>query len=391
MGDVKKVAVLGSTGSIGRQALDVIRALPHESKVVALAGNRNLKLLERQIREFQPGMFWSAVRPSIDYGGRFLPAEEIASHPDVDFVIVATTGRAGLGPTLAALRAGKTVALANKEVLVMAGEIIVREANIHHAQVLPIDSEHSAIWQCLQGEESEPQTLLLTASGGPFYHYSQAQLAEVTPEQALQHPVWKMGRKVTIDSATLMNKGLEVIEAHWLFSFPIDSIQIVIHPQSIIHSMVEFADGSLKAQLSRPDMRLPIQYALSHPRRWPNPELPRLDWNKISSLNFEPIDYNRFPCLKLAADAGKSGGTYPAVLCAADEVAVELFLNHRIGFSDVARIVQETLEQHRSINQPCLEEILAADNWGREWAARSSGGHRQKSSAESVARQRDIR
>jgi 1-deoxy-D-xylulose-5-phosphate reductoisomerase len=378
MGDVRRIAVLGSTGSIGRQALDVIRALPHESEVIALTGNKNLKLLERQIREFQPNMFWSAVKPGVDYGGQFLPAEEIASHPDVDFVIVATAGRAGLGPTLAALRAGKTVALANKEVLVMAGEIIVREANIHHAQILPIDSEHSAIWQCLQGEESEPQTLLLTASGGPFYHYSQAQLAEVTPEQALRHPVWKMGKKVTIDSATLMNKGLEVIEAHWLFSFPLDSIQILIHPQSIIHSMVEFMDGSLKAQLSLPDMRLPIQYALSYPLRWPNPALPRLDWNKINSLNFEPIDYDRFPCLKLAVDAGKSGGTYPAVLCAADEVAVELFLNHRIGFTDIAGIVQETLEQHRSVNQPSLEEILAADNWARECATHFSRGHCQE-------------
>jgi 1-deoxy-D-xylulose-5-phosphate reductoisomerase len=375
MGDVKKIALLGSTGSIGRQALEVIRALPHESKVVALTGNKNLKLLERQIREFQPKMFWSAVKPSVDYGGQFMTAEEIASHPEVDFVIVATAGKAGLSPTLAALRAGKTVALANKEVLVIAGEIMVHEASTNHAQILPIDSEHSAIWQCLQGEESKPQTLLLTASGGPFYHYSQAQLAEVTPEQALQHPVWKMGKKVTIDSATLMNKGLEVIEAHWLFSFPLDSIQIVIHPQSIIHSMVEFMDGSLKAQLSRPDMRLPIQYALSYPLRWPNPGLPRLDWNEINALNFEPIDYDRFPCLKLAVDAGKSGGTYPAVLCAADEVAVELFLDHRISFTGIPRIVQETLGQHRRINQPSLEEILAADNWAREFAKRSSHGH----------------
>jgi len=378
MGGVKKIAVLGSTGSIGRQALDVIRALPHESKVIALTGNKNFKLLERQIREFQPKMFCSSIKPGANYGGQFLPAEEIASHPDVDFVIVATAGKAGLSPTLAALRAGKTVALATKEVLVMAGEIIVREASIHHAQILPIDSEHSAIWQCLQGEESKPQTLLLTASGGPFYHYSQAQLAEVTAEQALQHPVWKMGKKVTVDSATLMNKGLEVIEAHWLFSFPFDSIEILIHPQSIIHSMVEFMDGSLKAQLSWPDMRLPIQYALSYPQRWSNPGLPHIDWNEINSLNFEPVDYDRFPCLKLAVEAGKSGGTYPAVLCAADEVAVELFLSHRIGFTDIARIVQETLEQHRSISRPSLEETLAADNWTRECATRLSLGNSRK-------------
>ena len=370
MGGVRKIAVLGSTGSIGRQALDVIRALPGESKVIALTANKNLKLLERQILEFQPKMFCSSIKPGVSCGGQFLPAEEIASHPDVDFVIVATVGKAGLGPTLAALRAGKTVALATKEVLVMAGEIVVHEASIHHAQILPIDSEHSAIWQCLQGEESKPQTLLLTASGGPFYHYSRTQLAEVTPEQALQHPVWKMGKKVTIDSATLMNKGLEVIEAHWLFSFPFDSIEILIHPQSIIHSMVEFTDGSLKAQLSWPDMRLPIQYALSYPKRWSNPGLPRLDWSKINSLDFEPADYDRFPCLKLAVEAGKSGGTYPAVLCAADEVAVDLFLSHRIGFTDIAGIVQETLEQHQSSSRPSLEEILAADKWARECATR---------------------
>jgi 1-deoxy-D-xylulose-5-phosphate reductoisomerase len=375
MGGVKKIAILGSTGSIGQQALDVIRALPDELKVVALAGNKNIELLERQISEFQPKMFCSSVKPDISYGGEFLSAEEIASHPEVDFVIVATAGKAGLSPTLAALQAGKTVALASKEVLVIAGEIIVREASLHQAQILPIDSEHSAIWQCLQGEENKPRRLFLTASGGPFYHYSQSQLAEVTPEQALQHPIWKMGRKVTIDSATLMNKGLEVIEARWLFSFPFDSIEILMHPQSIVHSIVEFMDGSLKAQLSWPDMRLPIQYALSYPRRWLNPELPRLDWNKIQSLNFEPVDYERFSCLKLAMDAGKSGGTYPAVLCAADEVAVELFLSHRIGFINIAKIVQKTLEQHQNIPQPSLAEILGADAWARECATRLSFGY----------------
>lgn len=378
MGGVKKIAILGSTGSIGRQALDVIRALPNELRVVALTANRNLDLLEEQIREFQPRMFCSAVKPDTDYSREFLPIEEIVSHPGVDFIIVATVGNAGLKPTLAALRAGKTVALASKEVIVMAGETIVREAGLHQARILPIDSEHSAIWQCLQGEESEPQRLLLTASGGPFYHYSQTQLARVTAEQALEHPVWKMGRKIAIDSATLMNKGLEVIEAHWLFCFPFDNIEILIHPQSIIHSMVEFADGSLKAQLSWPDMRLPIQYAFSHPRRWSNSELPHLDWDKIGSLSFEPVDYDRFPCLKVAIEAGKSGGTYPAVLCAADEVAVDLFLNHRIGFVDIARIVQKTLEQHRSIDQPSLDEILAADEWARGYARSLSVGQGKK-------------
>ena len=375
MGRVKRIAILGSTGSIGQQALDVVRASPDELQIVALTGNRNLRLLERQIREFQPRMFCSTTRPDTSYGGEFLSLDEIAGHPEVDFVVVATAGKAGLSPTLAALKTGKTVALANKEVLVMAGEITVREASLHQAQILPIDSEHSAIWQCLQGEESKPQRLFITASGGPFYSCSQSQLSQVTAEQALQHPVWKMGRKVTIDSATLMNKGLEVIEAHWLFSFPFGSIEILMHPQSIVHSLVEFMDGSLKAQLSRPDMRLPIQYALSYPRRWPNPELPRLDWSKINSLDFEPVDYDRFPCLRLAVDAGKSGGTYPAVLCAADEVAVELFLSRRIGFTDIAKIVQKTLEQHRNIAAPSVEEILAADDWARECAARLSLDH----------------
>jgi 1-deoxy-D-xylulose-5-phosphate reductoisomerase len=378
MGSVKKVAVLGSTGSIGRQALDVIRAFPDELKVVALTGSQNLNLLERQLREFQPKMFCSSSEIDADYGGELLSPEEIASHPEVDFIIVATVGNAGLSPTLAALQAGKTVALASKEVLVMAGEVAVREASLHKAQILPIDSEHSAIWQCLQGEESKPQRLYLTASGGPFYRYSQAELAEVTPEQALRHPVWKMGRKTTIDSATLMNKGLEVIEAHWLFLFPFDSIEILIHPQSIVHSMVEFVDRSLKAQLGWPDMRLPIQYALSYPQRWSNSELPRLDWNRINSLTFERLDYDKFPCLKLAVEAGKSGGTYPAVLCAADEVAVELFLSHRIDFTDIAKIVQKTLEQHRNINQPSLEAILAADDWARQYCMGLCQSHSKK-------------
>ncbi|MFO7773721.1 MAG: 1-deoxy-D-xylulose-5-phosphate reductoisomerase [Dehalococcoidia bacterium] len=375
---MKRIAILGSTGSIGQQTLEIVRAWPYELQVVALAGNKNLELLERQINEFRPKMFCSSVKPDIGDDGEFVSMEEIASHPEIDFVIVATSGKAGLSPTLAALRTGKTVALASKEVLVMAGEVVVREASLHQAQILPIDSEHSAIWQCLRGEKNKPQRLILTASGGPFYHYSQSQLAGVTAEQALRHPVWKMGRKVTIDSATLMNKGLEVIEAHWLFSLPFDSIEILIHPQSIVHSMVEFTDGSLKAQLSWPDMKLPIQYALSYPERWPNSELPRLDWNRIQALNFEPVDYDRFPCLKLAVDAGKSGGTYPAVLCAADEVAVELFLNHRISFVDVAKIVQETLEQHRSVARPSLEEIVEADAWARDYAVRFSSRHREE-------------
>ncbi len=381
MDDLKKVAILGSTGSIGQQALDVIRAHPDKLRAIALAANRNLRLLENQIRVFRPDMFYSSIRPDFVYAGRFVSPEEIASHPDVDLVIVATAGKAGLRPTLAALQAGKTVALASKEVLVMAGEIVTQEARTHGAEILPIDSEHSAIWQCLRGEESRPHRLFLTASGGPFYRYSPSQLTAVTPEQALRHPVWRMGKKITIDSATLMNKGLEVIEAHWLFSLPFDTIEILFHPESIVHSMVEFVDGSVKAQVSWPDMRLPIQYALSHPQRWPNAELPRLDWNKGKSWHFEPIDRDRFPCLKLAIEAGKSGGTYPAVLCAADEVAVQLFLDHKVGFTEIATIVEQVLAQHQKVSRPTLEEILAADEWARQFATQLSvnrySGYRQ--------------
>jgi len=367
---IKKVAILGSTGSIGQQSLDVIRVFPSRFQVIALAGGKNIKLLEKQIYEFQPKMFYCSIKPDVSHGAKFLSMEEIASHPEVDLVIIATSGKAGLRPTLAALRAGKTVALANKEVLVMAGEIVIREARRHRAKILPIDSEHSAIWQCLQGEKSKVQRLFLTASGGPFYHYSQSQLAEITVEQALQHPIWKMGRKVTIDSATLMNKGLEVIEAHWLFRVPFESIEILIHPQCTVHSMVEFVDGSVKGQLSFPDMRLPIQYAICYPERLSNPELPHLDFSKIQSLNFESVHKNKFPCLKLALNAGNLRGTYPAVLCAADEVAVELFLSQRIGFLDIAPLIEQTLERHQGIKKPTLDEILQADVWAREWAER---------------------
>jgi 1-deoxy-D-xylulose-5-phosphate reductoisomerase len=366
---VKKVAVLGSTGSIGQQSLEVIRSLPNRFQVIGLAGGQNIELLKEQISEFQPKVFYSSVEPDFISEGEFLSMEQIASHPEVDLVIMATSGKVGLNPTLAALRANKAVALANKEVMVMAGELIIKEANIHQAQILPLDSEHSAIWQCLQGEKGKPEQLFLTASGGPFYHYSQSQLSKIRVEQALQHPTWKMGRKVTIDSATLMNKGLEVIEAHWLFNIPFENIKILIHPQSIVHSIVEFVDGSMKAQLSPPDMRLPIQYALCYPERVPNAELPRLDWGEIRFLKFELVDYDKFPCLRLALEVGKLGGTYPTVLCAADEIAVELFLSHQIGFLDIAPLIEEILERHQGISHPSLDEILQADAWAREYAS----------------------
>jgi len=369
MDRVRKIVLLGSTGSIGQQTLDVVRAFPDCFEVTGLAGGRNRELLGRQIEEFHPKVFFSLAGAAVGCVGEFLSMEEMACLPEVDLVIVATSGKAGLNPTLSAIKAGKTVALADKEVLVMAGEIISSEAALHGVRLLPIDSEHNAVWQCLQGEDTEIYRILLTASGGPFYGYSQSRLDAVTVDQALCHPTWKMGKKVTIDSATLMNKGLEVIEAHWLFGVPFEKIKVLVHRQSIIHSLVEFADGSIKAQLGITDMRLPIQCALMFPHRLPNDRLPHLEWTKLHTLTLEEIDYDKFPCLKLALDAGKKGGTYPAVLCAADEMAVNLFLERRVGFTDIARIVQMTLEQHQGIAHPSMEEILAADAWARNYAA----------------------
>jgi len=375
---VKQLAVLGSTGSIGRQTLEVVRALPHKFHIIGLAGGKNIDLLAEQIREFKPRFVYCQDREAgsqlVNAECEFLSLEDIARQPQVDTVVMATSGSSGLRPTLAAVKAGKNVALANKESLVMAGEIIINEAKLNAAQILPIDSEHSAIWQCLRGETQPAAQLILTASGGPFCHYSPAQLDEVTVEQALKHPSWQMGRKVTIDSATLMNKGLEVIEAHWLFNISFDSIKVLIHPQSIIHSMVEFIDGSIKAQLSYPDMRLPIQYALTYPERLPNPQFPKLDWGIINNLSFEQPDFDTFPCLKLAIEAGRKGGTYPAVVCAADEVAVELFLWQRIKFIDIANLVGQALEQHQAIAHPSLEEIMAADAWARQRVLKLASG-----------------
>ncbi len=365
---IKKLAVIGSTGSIGQQSLDIIKDFPDKFRIVGLAGGKNTSLLAKQISQFQPKLAYSSLKLNLPDKTKFSSMEEIVTHPDVDIVIIATSGKTGLAPTLAAIRSGKKIALANKEVLVMAGEIIMSEAKRHQAKILPIDSEHSAIWQCLHGEKDEVARLILTASGGPFYHRSPTQLAKVTVEEALQHPTWKMGRKVTIDSATLMNKGLEAIEAHWLFSIPFKKIEFVIHPQSIIHSMVEFADGSLKAQLSAPDMRFPIQYALSYPKRLTNPRLPNIDLVQLNSLTFEAINHSMFPCLQLALDAGKRGGTYPAVLCAADEVAVELFLKQHINFSGIAEIIASTISLHRGITNPTLDDILTADDWARDTA-----------------------
>jgi 1-deoxy-D-xylulose-5-phosphate reductoisomerase len=365
---VKRLAILGSTGSIGRQTLEVVRAFPQRFQVVALTGGRNLTLLRAQVREFKPKLISteSGNKGERISGASHLSMEEIAAHPDVELVVIATAGKAGLGPTLAAIRAGKTVALANKEVLVMAGEVVSAEAKRRGVEILPIDSEHSAIWQCLRGEDRKDiARLILTASGGPFRSKTMKQLAEVTPAEALKHPTWQMGTKVTIDSATLMNKGMEIIEAHWLFGVPFDRIEVVIHHQSIIHSLVEFVDGSTKAQLSFPDMRLPIQYALTYPERWEGAFRSKMDYANLGSLNFEAVDLERFPCLRIAREAVVEGGTYPAVLCAADEVAVELFLTKRIGFLGIADLVARTIKRHSGVSQPSLEDIIAADAWAR--------------------------
>ena len=369
---VKQLAILGSTGSIGQQTLDVVRALPGRFNIIALAAGQNIDLLAEQVKEFKPEFVYYGDRNEkspahlADVEYEFLSMEDMACHPKVDTVVIATSGRAGLSPMLMAVKAGKNVALANKESLVTAGEIITSEAKLSGARILPVDSEHSAIWQCLNGEKQEANKIILTASGGPFRQYSAAQLEKVTAEQALRHPSWQMGKKVTIDSATLMNKGLEIIEAHWLFDMSFDNIEVLIHSQSIIHSMVEFVDGSVKAQLSYPDMRLPIQYALTYPDRLPNPQLPHLDWRNINSLDFAQPGLDIFPCLRLAIEAGRRGGTYPAVLCAADEVAVELFLSGRIGFVDITRFIERTLERHQAIVHPTIEEIEVADVWARE-------------------------
>jgi 1-deoxy-D-xylulose-5-phosphate reductoisomerase len=366
----KRIAILGSTGSIGQQTLDVIRAHPDKFKVTALTAGNNLDLLKSQIAEFQPAMYHHIAAADIvtETNSRYTPLEDIVSDGQVDLVVAAIAGTAGLSPLLAAIRAGKIIALANKEPLVMAGEIVLSEMKKGGGWILPVDSEHSAVWQCMNGENTKPAKIILTASGGPFRNYGMQQLEDVTPEQALQHPSWKMGRKVTIDSATLMNKGLEVIEAHWLFDVTYDQIEILVHPQSIVHSMVVLSDGSVKALLSYPDMRLPIQYALSYPERIANDNLPKLDWSKVNCLQFENPDLASFPCLRLALEAGRKGGTYPAVLCGADEIGVELFLNHKIPFTGIARLIEKTLELHKCNEKPDLANILGAEEWAREQA-----------------------
>ena len=370
---MKGLVILGSTGSIGRQTLDVVRAFPDRFKVLGLAAGSNIELLAKQVDEFKPQMLYYIKGPKEELiptsGWKYTPMEEMVAHPSATAIMVGTVGRAGLQPTLTALNCRKNVALANKEVIVMAGNIVMAQAQRNGVEILPVDSEPSAMWQCMRGESKDVLRIMLTASGGPFRSRPLHELSRVTQEEALAHPTWRMGRKITIDSSTLMNKGMEVIEANWLFGVPIDRIQVVVHPQSIIHSMVEFADGSVKAQLGPPDMRLPIQYSLSYPDRWVNTELPRLDPIAVGKLTFEPLDMARYPCFRLALEAGKKGGTYPAVLAAADEVAVGMFLSYQIGFQEIPRIVENALAAHKPVTYPSLEDVLDADAWAREFAS----------------------
>ncbi len=365
------LVVLGSTGSIGRQTLDVVRAFPDRFRVVGLAAGSNVDLLQAQAAEFSPALLYS---PSPEFTGamlgdaEFTPMEEMVCHPDADIVMVSTVGRVGLLPTIRALQQGRRVCLANKEVIIMAGELVGSLARNGDGELLPVDSEPSAIWQCLQGEEKTIRRLIITASGGPFRTRLHEDLSGVTPEQALNHPTWRMGRRITIDSSTLMNKGFEVIEARWLFDVPWERIEVVVHPQSLIHSMVEFDDGSVKAQIGPPDMKLPIQYAMLYPERQPNEGIPRLDITQAIAMTFEPMDPALYPCFPLALEAGRKGGTYPAVLCAADEIAVEQFLAGNLVFTHIPKVVEAVLESHESTAADNIEDILGADRWARSAA-----------------------
>lgn len=376
---MKRLSILGSTGSIGVQTLDVVRKNPDKFQVVALAARRNIDLMEEQVREFRPRAVCLAEEDAAGSLGRRISGVEvyageeglakIAASPEAEVVVSAIVGGAGLMPTLAAIEAGKDVAIANKEPLVMAGRIMTKAAKKSGAKILPIDSEHSAIWQSLKDEDANKvKKLILTASGGPFRNFSLSQLYSVTKEQALKHPNWKMGAKVTVDSATLMNKGLETIEARWLFGLGFDKIDVIVHPESVIHSMVEFTDGSIIAQLGTPDMRTPIGYALSYPERLDEASS-RLDLVKVGKLTFEPPDVERFLCLKYAREAGKAGGTMPAVLNAANEVAVNAFLQDKIGFMDISEIVRSAMDSHKIVSDPSLSEIMEADSLTREYAS----------------------
>ena len=383
---MKNVVLLGSTGSIGTSTVKVAEDLPDQIRLLGLAAGNNSELLLEQTRKHKPAaisIFDPAkakeLQNTLDTSAQVFSGEEglikLATLPAADIVLIAIVGTAGLKPALAAIRAGKDIAVASKEILVMAGEIVMNEARKHGVRVLAVDSEHSAIFQCLDGKPSNSvRKLILTASGGPFRDKSlwpRENFSEITVERALKHPSWVMGRKITIDSATLFNKGLEMIEARWLFDIEMSRVGVVVHPQSIVHSMVEFVDGSLLAQLSTPDMCLPIQYALTYPDRMAS-ERVQTNFPKIGTLTFEEPDLERFPALDLARRAGTVGGTLPAVLNAANEVAVEAFVNRKINFPQITDLVRRTMESHQTVMHPSLDQILAADAWARQEAARVS-------------------
>ena len=375
----KKIAILGSTGSIGTQALDIIHANPDRYEAYVLTANRQAKLLIEQARKFQPAQVviadegkYEEVRDALAdlpiqvYAGQDALCQ-VAANGEVDIVLTALVGFAGLRPTVAAIKAGKQIALANKETLVVAGELVTQLAMEHRAAILPVDSEHSAIFQSLMGEMSDIEKIILTASGGPFRTMSKEQLETVTPEQALKHPNWDMGVKITIDSATMMNKGFEVIEAKWLFGVEADRIQVVVHPQSIIHSAVAFRDGAVKAQLGQPDMRVPIQLAFSYPERLQS-DFPRLDWYNMPNLTFEEPNLEKFPCLRLAFEAISRGGTLPCVVNAANEVVNLAFREGRCRFLQMADVIFQTMQRTTFIAQPSLDDYFAIDTEARRIA-----------------------
>jgi len=386
---MQHIAILGSTGSIGTQALDVIAANPDKFKITVLAAYKNDRLLTEQIERFKPHIAvltdkQAADRMTIRYYGstKILAGEdgllEAAAYPQTDTVLTSLVGFAGLSPTIAAIKAGKNIALANKETLVAAGEFVMSLAKAHNVRILPVDSEHNAVFQCLQGAStSQVGRIVLTASGGPFRGRTAAELSNVTIEDCLCHPTWSMGRKITVDSATLANKGLEVIEAKWLFNVDYDQIDVCIHPQSIIHSMVEFVDGSVMAQFGMPDMRLPIQYALSYPERLES-SFPRLDFNSLSALTFAAPDTVNFPALQMAFTAGRSGGTMPCVFNAANEVAVNAFLNAEITFLDIPKVISYTMDSHTIAHNLDLNRICIADTWARSCALTAVADFRKR-------------
>ncbi|WP_307606889.1 1-deoxy-D-xylulose-5-phosphate reductoisomerase [Paenibacillus sp. V4I9] len=377
---MKRIAILGSTGSIGTQTLDIAQHAPDKFQIEALSGGYNSQLLIEQVKKFHPKVVSVATKELADevsknvssstkvlYGEEGLM--EVAASTDADLVVTALVGSQGLKPTMAAIEAGKHIGLANKETLVSAGHIVKDAIRRKGVSLLPIDSEHSAIFQCLNGENrSQIAKITLTASGGSFRDRSREQLEGVTVEQALQHPNWSMGAKITIDSATMVNKGLEVIEAHWLFDLSYDQIDVLIHPESVIHSFVEFVDNSVIAQLGNPDMRVPIQYALTYPDRYPTPTN-RLDLAAIGKLHFREMDYNRYPCLRMAFESGKQGGTSPTVYNAANEIAVARFLKGEITFLQIEQIIEVVLQKHESHSNPHLDVIQEQDIWARAFAS----------------------